>query len=618
MLRRIVSGPVQQGMFGILVFPLCSTGAYGETYYVRTDGNNGNLGTANASAGSWRSIDWAADHVSAGDVVRVQAGTYSERVTPSRNGSSVTNMVTFVAEGSVTMCGWDFDNNSYIKVIGFIIDSDAGCSQNNGGVNIGGTNSYLEFWHNTFRDARYGGIRMQLTDRLNNSLVIGNTFSNFGIGNGSGMAVSTAGTHSLFGYNEMYNLHPDGFGINGTYNRWINNYSHDLSEASGGHSDVFQFGSHPLGLSYNLFEANFQAGVGNTGDEHTAIVQNYDSARCGGSCTQPVTENLWRRNVWHNVSSGTLGISMGSAGTMSYNRIYHNSTLGAVRAYPTTPYGMALYSGVSNTYLLNNLEYKSWGDSVSSNVEVYYVDHPVTIDYNLAYDPARTISFRAPWTLQAHPQTNVNPALVDYANDNFTLGSGSGARGRGGPLTTVNGSGSGTTFNVASGGGGFFRGADTNLSQYGGNLAVGDLITVGNDTVRISRVSGDSITVTTPFTWASGEGVFQGDSATPDIGAFPYRASGFGLTAGYTVSGGTVTVTPSDANLVRFVVCFENGVPVAADSASPYTCSVGGGSVTVRVYPLYASKTLFVNAVQGASGQQSGPPPPSGLQIIAP
>ena len=45
-------------------------------------------------------------------------------------------------------------------------------------------------------------------------------------------------------------------------------------------------------------------------------------------------------------------------------------------------------------------------------------------------------------------------------DQNFTLAATSAARGGAGPLTTVVGSGSGTTFNVAAGGGGFFPRAE--------------------------------------------------------------------------------------------------------------------------------------------------------------
>jgi hypothetical protein len=606
----------QRGALALLVFLLSSTVASGATYYVRTDGNNANAGTSNTASGAWRTIDFASDNVAPGDIVRVQAGTYAEMVTPSDNGTSG-NPITFVADGSVSVTAWTFSNNSYIRMIGFTVDRDSAYLRC---VSLTGTNTGLEFWHNTFRDCGYGIGHALITDRVHNSLVIANLFMNMGVGDGGGAATVTQGNHNIFAYNEGNNLHPDMFAINGTHSRWLNNYLHHISEASGGHSDYFQFGSHALGLSYNIFEANFQEGVGNTSDEHTAVFQNYDVSRCAGGVASgcgPVTENLWRGNVWHNVSSGTLGIAYATISNMTYNRLYNNTEAGINRMFPTATYGLAWFSGVDRAYIRNNIAYEAWGASANRNLQVFYVQGTLDIDYNLAYDPdAAPQSFASPWTLQAHPRTQVNPQFVNYTNDDFTLGASSGARDAGGPLTTTSGSGSGTTFNVASGGGGYFRGSDAgNLSQYGGALAPGDTITVGTDVLRVASVSGDSITVTTAFSWTSGEPVYYGNDTTPDIGAYPYKAGGYTLSAGYSVSGGTATVVPSDASLVRYVVCFQDGIPTAVDNTSPYTCPVGQGTFSARAYPLYASKTRFVTATEGAAAP-SGPPPPSGLTIL--
>jgi hypothetical protein len=147
------------------------------------------------------------------------------------------------------------------------------------------------------------------------------------------------------------------------------------------------------------------------------------------------------------------------------------------------------------------------------------------------------------------------------------------------------------------------------VSQYGGKLTAGDVITVGTDVVTVASVAGDAITVTASFIWANGDPVYLGASTTPDIGAYPYKSGGYTLTATYSLSGGTVTVTPSDASLVRFVVCYEDGIPTTVDNSSPYTCAVGAGSLAVRVYPLFASKTLFAPAAGALSA-------PTNLRII--
>src|SRR5512146_2085920 len=138
----------RHGGLGVLVLLLFSAVAYGSTYYVRTDGNDSNTGTTNTSSGAWRTIGWAAGHVNAGDTVRVQGGTYIERVTPSRNGSAG-SLISFVTDGTVSMCGFDFSSNNYIRVIGFAMNGAAtGCPATTGIVNLSGTNAYVEFWNN--------------------------------------------------------------------------------------------------------------------------------------------------------------------------------------------------------------------------------------------------------------------------------------------------------------------------------------------------------------------------------------------------------------------------------------------------------------------------------------
>ena len=559
-----------------------------------------------------------ADTVAAGDVVRVQAGTYAERVSPGVDGTAVDATVTFVADGPVNVCGFDITNGNYIKVIGFVIDTDDGtCVENNGAINVAGTNTFLEFWNNIIRDANYNGIRMGVNDTMGNSIIIGNTFYNFGIGNGSGMAVSIRGNNNIISHNELYNCHPDGFLMIGTYNRFLNNYAHDFSEISGGHSDYFQTGTSTNGWSYNLIEGNFQMGMGNTGNEHVAQISHSqkstycpDPATCGA-----MTENIFRRNVWHNVSSGTIGINQVTDGSITYTRYYNNTTAKAESNYPDSIVGLAWYGTlIDNAYLLNNIEYEIWGTNKTTGLGVYCLgtdtgcglDYTYTVNYNLGYDPDGSVTFAAPFSTQANGQLNKDPAFVDYAGHDFTIGATSNAKATGGPLAVTSGAGTGTTFNVVAGGGGFFRGPDANLTQYGGALTVGDVITVGTDVVTVTSITADAITVTPSFTWEDAEPVYYGSSATPDIGAYPYKAGGYSLTATYSKAGSTVTVNPSDANLVRFVICYEDGIPTTVDNASPYTCTVGGGVVTVKVYPLYASSTPIITATYGGTATLGG------------
>jgi hypothetical protein len=579
------------------------------SYYVRPDGNNANAGTSNTAGGAWLTIDKCADTLVAGEVCRVQTGTYNEIITPANSGTSG-NTITIVAEGTVNVCGLDIAGKSYLRYVALGLKEGAGCSSRNGGiVQMTGTNTGLEFWHNTVSEGIGNGINhVALNDRCNKCIAIGNHVTAQDHPADTIGALQFKGTNVYIGYNEIDNIDADGIYGNWINARVVNNYYHDVTCSGGAHSDFFQTDAHDLGLSNVLFEANLHPGQGNCSDEHVGVIQNLSASQCATSCGA-YDNQLWRRNVWLN-NSTSLGISPGTQGTQ--NRIYyvHNTEVDLCRhsALATTPYCTNFRAGVNFVYAKNNVGQDAWGASISNNIEVFRFEVVSTfgLAYNLGYSAAGSETFHSQWTSQTGPQSNVNPNFVSKTGSNplawdVHLGAGSGdglaARGTGGPLTTTSGSGTGTTFNVAANTGGFFRGPMTGLDQYSGNLTPGDTITVGTDVVTVVSVSSDAITVTPSFTWASGENVYWGSDTTPDMGAYPYKAGGYTLSATYVNAGGTVTVTPNDASLVRFVVCYGDGVPYEVDNATPFTCTSPTGTLMVRVYPLYASSALWAVAV---------------------
>jgi len=576
-------------------------------YYVRTDGDNGNAGTSNSSGGAWRTIDYAADNVSAGDTVRVQAGTFEERVSPVSSGN-VSNPITFVADGEVIMCGWDISGKSHIRIIGFVIDTDSGaCIKRAGCIQLSGTNNFLEFWHNTMRDAGSNGIRLGRDDVINNCLVIGNVLHNFGVGNGGGVGLNIYGNDNLVAHNELYNCHPDGISIKGSRNRFLNNYTHDFSEVSGGHSDVFQSGSSSLGLSNNIIEATFQVGTGIGGDEHAFQISNSQGNVYGYGI---MTENIFRRNIWHNLGSG-FGINQASSGDITNTRYYHNSTIEAAETAPNNRRAFTLISpGVKNTFIYNNIEYESWGDAATTYIDVYYADGAVTIDNNLAFDPQGDVSFFSPWTTQSSSQSNADPAFKDYDNDDFTLGSGSRAIGNAGHLTNINEPFDtyGLSFEVNDAG--FFSGDNPNISQYGGNLVVGDTITVGSQVRKIVAIDGNTITVDAPLSWVNNAKVYYGDKDNPDIG--PYTAEHTPLLmAGISKSGNMHEVVPSGDT--RWVVFYVDGIPTIVDNEAPFQASIDSETVTAVAYAQFASKIPYVKATNDGESLIS----PDGLRVGA-
>jgi len=598
---------LKQAVSGIVLFFLSASVASGATYYVRTDGNNGNTGTANTSAGAWLTINYAAGHVAAGDTVRVQAGTYVEVAAPAISGTSA-NTVTLVADGAVTTCGMNFSGKSYIRVIGFTMTPSLGGCSNSSIVNISGTNTGLEFWNDDVGNKAGKGFGTSgSSDRCNKCIVFGGSFHDITNGN---TAIQLTGDDTFLGYASLSTICYIGVDPSGTRVRIVNLKISGMIQCNSFHPDFFYIDGAAIstGFSNSVIESVLGIGTVTSTDNKFFHSENQSSVAWN--------DNIWRFNVAYNMGSGFFSMYNDSAAASQNRwRFYNNTITYCDRAINTSGHNtcgnMSANSNGSTMTgsIVNNLFQQAWADMFTSGIQVWTTGGgtSMTADYNLAFDPNGSVTFSAPWTNQTHAKTNVDPKLNNVSGQDLTLQSSSGARSVGGPLTTASGSGSNSTsLTVAANTGSFFIGSNAgNLPQYGGNLVPGDSITVGSTTVQVSSVSGDTLTLASPISWNNGDPVSFGTSSAVDIGAYPYKAGGYTLSAGYTISGGTATISPSDPSLVRFVVCYSDSVPYAVDNGAPYTCAAPAGTFSARVYPRYASQTLGVTAVLG-----TGPTPP--------
>jgi hypothetical protein len=607
---------LQQAVSGIVLLFLSASVASGATFYVRTDGGNGNTGTSNTAGGAWQTINYAAGHIVAGDTVRVQAGTYVERAVPSVSGTSG-NTVTLVADGAVTTCGMTFSSKTYIRVIGFTLDpSMGGCSAGHA-VNGTGTNTGLEFWNvavqNTGGNKAYSfDIGLGSTNRCDKCIWIGGSIVN--VGNPSTeVALLVSGDDDFVGYINFQTICYVGIGPAGARGRFVNNNFRGLIACNTTHPDNFYIATNATeGWTKNLVESVFNIGTPTSSNNKFHHQQNQNA---------PVwSDNIYRLNASTQLGGGVMSLYNDSgAGGNLRTRTYNNTWVQPERAQSANGC-QTLGSGATTTlYEYNELFYQCWSPGVRTNIAVWGFGSGITAsnltaDYNLAYDPAGADTFVAPWTSQTHKQTNVNPLLNNVAGNDFTLQSGSGARAVGGPLTTAT-SCSGTTLNVATDGGAFFVPDDSsNLVAYGGKLVPGDTITLVNTPHTVLSISGDAITLDASVTCSNGDAVYFGGSSSIDVGAYPFKAGGYTLSASYSITGGTATITPIDASLVRFVVCYNDSVPYAVANRAPYTCASPAGTFSARVYPRYASQTQWVTA--GSSSGLSAPTAPSNPRII--
>lgn len=558
----------------------------GSTYYVRKDGDNSNSGLSNNAAGAWLSIGMASTNMSSGDTVRVQSGTYQERIYVTTTGAS-NSWINYMGEGSVICRGFALTDVDYIRIIGFeIVHSNTTYSR---GITLGGTScSYIEILDNTIHHTYMNAIHGSVGAATAYITIRGNYIHDIGIvpnvnTNPVAALANSAGAvmphHWLVEYNHIERT-GDFIDIFGTNTIVRNNYLHDFDDAdfgnSGTHSDMFQPGSDGQQdyCRHKLYERNM---CGDSIGLHSHFSLFNDSASYGD------TNILLRGNVAYN-----YGGSIGGADGMD-KVCYYNNTV--YRACLDSPGGTVfLWYNYGSDYSLsglcaNTIIYDMGQASEALKVQVG--GNQADFIANLGYDAGTEASYVS---------TN-DPLFVDPSspNRNFHLQNSSPAIDAGTNLVWVTSAvNSGTSFDVNDG---------QRLND-GWGIAEGDIITVGGTSTRISSISGNTVTVTNSVTWTNTMPVYWGVDTTPDIGAYPYRTN-WTITATYTASGNNYTVTPNDAGLIRMVIFYENGFPKTPKYDPPYNYTSGGGTVTAKVYPLYADTNNYYAATRAALGSMN-------------
>ncbi len=566
-------------LFTISAFLPC---AIAVTYHVAKSGNND---TGNGSVGTpWLTIEKCTQEMTGGDICIVHAGVYEESVKPADNGTDDAHTIYMAGYGEqVTVRQFEVNGDSFITISGFIVTHDS-LDYNRGILVL--DSRHIHIMNNTIHHTRGQGIYSSSSYPMYHCIVRNNTLYYTGCPDVEGQCVGSSGIDVVGNYNLIeYNLlsHLGDF-VNtvGAYNVVRNNYGHDFYNADfpdgagdGLHADFWQGGaSVAFPTVYNVFEANYVLD-NNESNSHTFQWRDVNGA---GDKMAIVRYNVASR-------TGSYACQFGAVDNVY---LYNNTFTKHGLKSPGAAIGFNDEEGDNSTRssVYNNILYDN---NVGVSDKALSIDQGVTVtSHNCCYSSG----------------TDSGCSVTDdpKITETFLLESDSPARTAGSVLTLINAeNGSGTQFTVD----------DSGFFTDGNGIISGDKIKIGSgDAVTVTRINHDNntITVSGATSWEDDDPVFLAfQSATPDIGAYPYRASGYSLSGTYSKSGGTVTITPSDADLVRFVEVWENGVLVGSDSTSPFAVSgVGSGILSVKMYSLFASNTPVVLATDATPGQVTG------------
>jgi len=393
---------------------------------VSPTGSDANAGT---QASPWKTIQKAANTLSAGSTVLVQAGTYNERVNVSRSGSSG-NLIVFQAQGAVKTQGFVVQGN-YIKVDGFeMVSTGSGWSDRStgSGVYLVGSNNQIS--NNYIHHSTAAGI--YFTNSASNNLITGNR-----IAYAVECALYIQGSNNLIVSNDISHTREiggsdaDGIRFFGTGNTVRKNYLHDIklsdSPGSSPHIDCYQ--TWGPAKDY-LFEQNL---CDKSADGHK---QGFTMGDITHGST-PVSNITIRNNVF--ISRGTgyqPDVNTGDSGEV-YNAVIVNNTFVAVNG--PTDRGIWIFSYQRGITVKNNVLYDH-GDSHDGEPYILLESGATGVDIsnNALFKSDNlmpTGGCRSGDLCFVNP--SVSPGFVNFGAQDFHLSSTSVLIGKGAIVTSV-------------------------------------------------------------------------------------------------------------------------------------------------------------------------------------
>jgi parallel beta-helix repeat protein len=416
---------------GIFVIYLClcspfhGAQAQASAYYVSTSGNDSNPGTSDKP---WRTIQKAADSIGPGDEVLVNAGSYAERVTVNKSGTS-DSQITFRADGEVDMYGF-YITGDYVTIDGFTATSQV-CSWNQDafGIYVSGDHCIIENNYAYYNPR--GGINLAASS---SQCIVRNNKANR---NGM-VGIQVQGQDHLIENNESWgsiSYHTptgcegdaDGFRFFGSGHIFRGNYVHDIDP-----NDPENKGYSPHIDGFQTWEGDGTP-VGNNCIFEGNVIMLEEALQSGAGFQFEGPHDIILRNNIVNVFRGVLTYQNERSPYIDpYNlTIVNNLFLGDLSFNPNQwPSGVA-FNDTTHSLVKNNI----FLDQAGHTIYIASTSSDIDTDYNLFFnsDGSSPMGDR-----EAHDVWQLDPKFVDFAGGDYHLLPDSPAIDAGASLLSVN------------------------------------------------------------------------------------------------------------------------------------------------------------------------------------